>query len=641
MEVEHLVRYKSDHAALLLRKKGERKKKKDKTKSFKFKTSWLLEDSCERTVREAWVRSEGCTTVERIATVARCLGMWSSKKFQNLDKQIDDAESTLNSAQAQRSSVESGVWSLDEEKIEGIITKHFEALLSSLTPSDLDIQEALENINPSITPAINAELMKPFTKDEILEALKQMHPCKAPGPDGMHAVFYQRFWHIIGDEVTSFVTSILLGFSSLKHVNNTNIVLIPKVTSPTITTEYLPIALCNVLYKLVSKSIVMRLKNILPDIISENQSAFVPGRLITDNALIALEISHTMKNMSKSKKWTIAMKLDMSKAYDKVEWGFLRKLLLTMGFDGRWKINYEKSEVSFSKGVPIEKREGLMEILHMRQVDRHEKYFGIPTNVGRSKKVIFEAVFDRIWKKLQGWKEKLLFRAGKEIILKFVIQAIPTYLMGVYKFSSLIIQRIHSAMARFWWGSSEGKRKIHWKNWDYMCTLKCLGGMGFRDLSVFNDALLGRKAWRLATAPSSFLCRVFKAKYYPHSDFLDSYLGYAGSYSWRSIWSSKAIVKEGVLWKVGNGRNINLWSDPWVADEDGRFILSEESDSLSRVSDLIDADRKEWKYNILDEYFNDRDVRCVLEIPLSEGDCEDEISWAFSKTWDYIVSSSY
>ncbi|XP_021756104.1 uncharacterized protein LOC110721271 [Chenopodium quinoa] len=203
----------------------------------------------------------------------------------------------------------------------------------------------------------------------------------------------------------------------------------------------------------------------------------------------------------------------------------------------------------------------------MRQVDRHEKYLGIPTIVGRSKKAIFEAVIDRIWKKLQGWKEKLLSRAGKEILLKSVIQEIPTYLMGVYKFPRDTIQRIQSAMARFWWGSDGFKRKTHWRSWDDMCTLKCFGGMGFKDLGVFNDALLGRQAWRLVKASNSLLGRIFKAKYYPRSEFLESSLGFAGSFSWRSIWSSKALIKEGIIWKIGNGKKVNLWSEPWVADE--------------------------------------------------------------------------
>lgn len=108
--------------------------------------------------------------------------------------------------------------------------------------------------------------------------------------------------------------------------NYTNIALIPKVNNPTADVEFRPIALCNVLYKVVSKVIVMRLKSYLPNIVSKNQSAFVPGRLITDNALIAMELFHTMQYRNKSKKGIVAMKLNMSKAYDRVEWGFLRKL---------------------------------------------------------------------------------------------------------------------------------------------------------------------------------------------------------------------------------------------------------------------------------------------------------------------------
>ena len=88
-----------------------------------------------------------------------------------------------------------------------------------------------------------------------------MHPCKALGPDGMHAIFYQCFWHIVGDDVTSFVSNILHGSSSPSCVNNNNIALIPKVKHPTKAVDFRPITLYNVLYKLVSKTIVMRLKD--------------------------------------------------------------------------------------------------------------------------------------------------------------------------------------------------------------------------------------------------------------------------------------------------------------------------------------------------------------------------------------------
>ncbi|XP_021736564.1 uncharacterized protein LOC110703122 [Chenopodium quinoa] len=525
-------------------------------------------------------------------------------------------------------------------------------------PSDLGIDEVLQHVQSTISTKQNLDLLKPYMKDEIFAALNQMHPCKAPGPDGMHAIFYQKFWHIVGDDVTSFVSDILHGYSSLDLVNRTNIALIPKVNEPKTTAEFRPISLCNVLYKLVSKALVMRLKLILPGIVSENQSAFVPGRLITDNALIAMELFHTMKKRSKGRKGTIALKLDMSKAYDRVEWGFLHDSILFARSNRReceaivdilnkyevasgQKINYEKSEVSFSKGVRQGQRDELMSVLNMRQVDRHEKYLGIPTVVGRSKKAIFAAILDRMWKKLQGWKEKLLSRAGKEVLLKAVIQAIPTYLMGVYKFPCSVVEKIGSAMARFFWGQKGMRRKVHWRSWAAMCTPKCLGGMGFRDLSVFNDALLGRQAWRLVFKDGSLLSKVMKAKYYPNCDFLDASLGYAGSYSWRSIWSSKSLVKEGVIWRIGNGSTVNVWRDPWVADELGRFITSKPCEGINQVSDLIDFSRFEWNEDLISAHFNERDQKCILTIPLSLREPKDLLTWAFSNDGLYSTKTAY
>ncbi|XP_019108059.2 uncharacterized mitochondrial protein AtMg00310-like [Beta vulgaris subsp. vulgaris] len=243
----------------------------------------------------------------------------------------------------------------------------------------------------------------------------------------------------------------------------------------------------------------------------------------------------------------------------------------------------------------------------MRQVDRHKKYLGLPIVVERSKKVMFNTLMDRIWKKLQRWKEKLLSRAGKEILLKAVIQAIPTYLMGVYKLPGSIIDKISAAMARFFWGQTGPTRKIHWRNWETMCTPKFLGGMGFNDLRVFNDALLGRQAWRLVQRPGSPMGRVMQVKYYPNRSFLDASLGCAGSYSWSSIWSVKALVKEGMLWRIGDGKKVNIWQDPWVVGEEGRFITSPRVENVTNVSDLIDTSTMEWQHDIISYHFSERD----------------------------------
>jgi hypothetical protein len=136
---------------------------------------------------------------------------------------------------------------------------------------------------------MNQHLLKDFTAEEVKEAMFSIGDLKAPGPDGMSAVFYKRHWHLVGDQITAEVLAILKGGGLPPEWNDTTVVLIPKVTSPEKMKDLRPISLCNVLYKVVSKMLANRLKLLLPDIIAPNQSAFVPGRLITDTILLAYE----------------------------------------------------------------------------------------------------------------------------------------------------------------------------------------------------------------------------------------------------------------------------------------------------------------------------------------------------------------
>ena len=162
-------------------------------------------------------------------------------------------------------------------------------------------------------------LSNEYTADEIKAALFQMGPTKAPRPDGMNALFYQKFWHIVGDNVVSAVLEFLnTGYMPLA-LNHTFIVLIPKIKNPVKVSDFRPISLCNVIYKIIAKVVANRLKQILPHIISPTQSVFVPRRLITDNVLVAYEALHTMQGRKKGKTGTLALKLDVSKAYDRVE----------------------------------------------------------------------------------------------------------------------------------------------------------------------------------------------------------------------------------------------------------------------------------------------------------------------------------
>lgn len=179
---------------------------------------------------------------------------------------------------------------------------------------------------------MNDALLAPYTPDDVLKVVKSIGDLKASGPDGLHALFYKKYWHIVGDEITQEVFMTINSGVVPKEWNDTTVVLIPKVDSPEVITQYRPISLCNVIYKILSKMLVARLKVILPEIISPTQSAFVPGRLITDNVLVDYECVHKIKNKKEGQTGLCAVKLDMQKAYDRVEWIFLRNTMTKLGF---------------------------------------------------------------------------------------------------------------------------------------------------------------------------------------------------------------------------------------------------------------------------------------------------------------------
>uniref|UniRef100_A0A8I6X233 Reverse transcriptase domain-containing protein n=1 Tax=Hordeum vulgare subsp. vulgare TaxID=112509 RepID=A0A8I6X233_HORVV len=183
---------------------------------------------------------------------------------------------------------------------------------------------------------MNASLIKEFSEKEISDALFQIGPLKAPGPDGFPARFFQRNWDIMKKDVIEAIQGFFENGNLPEGINDTSIVLIPKGKNPKSLKDFRPISLCNVIYKVISKCLVNRLRPLLGELISETQSAFIPGRIITDNAIIAFECFHKIQHSKNPRDTHCAYKLDLAKAYDRVEWVFLEEAMQKMGFHARW-----------------------------------------------------------------------------------------------------------------------------------------------------------------------------------------------------------------------------------------------------------------------------------------------------------------
>jgi len=180
------------------------------------------------------------------------------------------------------------------------------------------------------------DLTRHVTPQEIKTAVFSTGPHWAPGPDGFSAAFYHEFWDDINPTIIKEVERFFVeGFLNQQH-NHTNICLIPKTEAPTSMMEFRPIALYNVSYKIISKILVNRLKKHLSSVISDNQTAFIRGRMITDNNIIAHEVFHALKARKRQSKSYMALKTDITKAYDRLEWSFLKTTMEYMGFDDRW-----------------------------------------------------------------------------------------------------------------------------------------------------------------------------------------------------------------------------------------------------------------------------------------------------------------
>jgi len=193
-----------------------------------------------------------------------------------------------------------------------------------------------------------------------------------------------------------------------------------------------------------------------------------------------------------------------------------------------------------------------------------EKYLGMPTDVGLSTNGAFKYLKDRVWKKVQGWMEQTLSAGGKEVLIKAVAQVVPIFSMFCFRLPRGLCQHIDGLLRGFWWGSKEGKRRTCWVAWEDMTKPKYMGGLGFRDIELFNLALLARQAWRILQELQALSSRVLKAVYFSETDFLEAELGPSPSRIWRAVIDGKDVLKQGLIRRIGTGEETDVWQMNWL-----------------------------------------------------------------------------
>ncbi|KAG7576033.1 Ribonuclease H domain [Arabidopsis thaliana x Arabidopsis arenosa] len=646
---------------------------------------------------------------------------------------------------------EEGATHCSEASKGDVAAKYFQHLFSSSYPVEDDLQ-FFQDFVPRVSPAMNDSLCAEVTKEEVRAAVFSIKPSSAPGSDGMTGVFFQHYWDIIGGQITEEVLGFFRDGVFQKEWNLTQLCLIPKKENASVMVDLRPISLCSVMYKIISKILVSRLKPFLGDIVSPNQSAFVEERLISDNILIAHEVVHGLRTHLDTSKAFMAVKTDMSKAFDRVEWSYLRSLLSALGFNAKWVdlvmicvttvsytvlingqpfglvvperglrqgdplspflfvlcteglthllnkaelegkinglqfspqgpsihhllfaddtlfvckaevsqcetiqdiletygratgqiINKEKSSITFGAKIDDVTKDLIKRKLLITNEGGAGTYLGLPECFSGSKKDMLEFIHERLKNKLSGWFARSLSQGGKEILIKSVAMAMPVYAMSCFKLPKATCTTLTSAISSFWWSTMEHHKKIHWVAWDKMCLPKELGGMGFKDIEVFNQALLAKQAWRLLHFPNCLFARFFKSRYFEDCQFLQAVLGSRPSFAWRSILHGRVLLRKGLRQGIGDGASTSVWTGQWLMDGRMRAPLMKNIivDLELLVEDLIDPVTKTWDPISLQEHFYQRDIDIISKLkPVVS--CPDFMVWQHNKSGEYSVRSGY
>ncbi|KAL9668150.1 hypothetical protein QQ045_002525 [Rhodiola kirilowii] len=375
------------------------KQKNDVSATFRFEKMWLRDDRFLSIVRDTWISSsnQGLRFEKRLEILSKKLEEWNKKNFGNVGATLKQLKSDLAKTQTssrtdvmiereqriiedidewlireeilwrQRSRIcwlkegdsnskffhayangrrktnyvvklqrEDGTFTYNSEEMKVIFYNYYKKIYGSASQiSQRELTTRLQCVPQKVTGQHNYILTSPYTVDEVTRAVFQLHPDKAPGKDGFTTSFIQSCWEIIKD---NFISECLLFLNGGQLHDDTNITLITLISKQKRADKvhlFRPISLTGVKAKVISKVIANRLQDILGEVISMEQCAFVKDRLISDTILLAQEINHFIRTNSQQHVYG-SLKLDITKAYDTVDWLFLRGILNKLGFAEDW-----------------------------------------------------------------------------------------------------------------------------------------------------------------------------------------------------------------------------------------------------------------------------------------------------------------
>ena len=200
-----------------------------------------------------------------------------------------------------------------------------------------------------------------------------------------------------------------------------------------------------------------------------------------------------------------------------------------------------------------------------------------------------------------------------------MVTALPNHVMSCYHLPKATTKNLTTAVAQFWWSPGGSTRDMHWKSWDKVCVNKNEGGLGFKDITDLNTAMLDKQLWRLIEKSNTLFSRVFIGWYYRNASPLEPIRLYSPSYGWRSIISARSLVSKGLIKMVGSGSSIYVWTDQWLPTTRPRPTIKNQHNYYPdlTVDSLIDSTSRTLNSQALRALVDLHHVKIIESISLS------------------------